>query len=139
MNREIKFRVWDKMKKVFIPTDSFAITTSNFSYFGVMLKDWEDYKQGEYLYENDHVLMQYTGLKDKNGKEVYEGDIVKKVQLMDGNWVTKITETYEVIYQGVSFQYKPIEDRQYKQFMCSPIGEEVETIGNIYENIDFLK
>ena len=68
MNREIKFKVWDIYKKVFIPNDVFAITTSNYSYFAVMIKDWENYKEGEYMYPNAQTLVQFTSLLDKNGK-----------------------------------------------------------------------
>lgn len=55
--REIKFRVFNNKKMIYVPSDDFG--------FEIL----------DYLYYNDPV-MQYTGFKDKNGKEIYEGDII---------------------------------------------------------------
>ena len=75
MNREIKFRAWDGYK-MYYPNDE--------SNYGVRIggEIYELYQDGP-----DHIryhplpdgssLMQYTGIKDKNGKEIYEGDIIK--------------------------------------------------------------
>lgn len=66
--REIKFRAWDKKDKKFITDftiagDGYCARFSNIS---------ADIREG-----NDLIPMQYTGLKDKNSKEIYEGDICK--------------------------------------------------------------
>ena len=73
--REIKFRAWiksgfDEDVKPFM-TD---VASIDFSEFGHSLKTPED--DNEWDIKENCILMQYTGLKDKNGKEIYEGDIV---------------------------------------------------------------
>ncbi len=74
------------------------------------------------------VLMQYTGLKDKNGKEIYEGDILKDEE---GAWV--------VFYDAkdASFALRPIEDKNDTLFYT--LEGDFEIIGNIYENGELLK
>lgn len=105
MNRVIKFRAWDKNKKeMFDPV-------------------------GEMDLNNDGV-MQFTGLKDKNGKEIYEGDIVKDCS--DSDLV------FEVKWDNDWAGYKLPEsfDEEYNY----PISQiTLEVIGNIYENPELLK
>lgn len=121
--KEIKFRAWDKAEK-----------------------RWYDYEDSEifidlhgqpliYTAENpypfantDIELMQYTGLKDKNGKEIYEGDAVRCYggEHCQGHWefdrtvvITDITD-YEVM-----------------ALLCE--SEHIEVIGNIHDNPDLLE
>lgn len=109
--REIKFRAWDKKNKEWF-------------YFGLN----EVYGMGQdspngYAEINFDEIMQYTGLKDKNNKEIYEGDILK-FNTKGGNEMI-----YEVKWRGKGFKpTRMSEDNQ----------EEIEIIGNIYENTELL-
>ena len=106
MNREIKFRAWDgeRMKDVtsigWIDGEVDYISTPKIS-----------------APADDFVLMQYTGLKDKNGKEIYEGDVLKGRYNGAVEWSTS-----SVCYGGWTDFWK-----------------ESEIIGNIYENPDLIK
>lgn len=138
MTREIKFRAWDGKQ---IHNKLHSLTTdsdSNFTDVLIWPEDGELTKLGcthekcnlkEYY--GTIYLMQYTGLKDKNGKEIYEGDILRctkakryplNVMYFDekeGRWLTKVVglgATQSIINRDVKF----------------------EIIGNIYENPELL-
>ena len=117
--REIKFRCWSKNRKEM------------------------EYDCGHKVDPDLYQLMQYTGLKDKAGKEVYEGDVVS-VFASDNNdkyfW-------HEVVYQKGAFGYVTL--KEFKVFIsfagnqnfdwingnCSP---DIEVLGNIYSNPELL-
>jgi hypothetical protein len=78
--REIKFRAWDIGKHIYIPQDLWAVCQTNFKAFGIMLKDWENYREGEYFYEllrRDELGEQLPSccqaLDDIKGKYVTQG------------------------------------------------------------------
>ena len=112
MTRQIKFRAWDKKYKAWIK--GFAIWTN-----GVISDDGEK------------VFMQYTGLKDKNGKEGYLGDITFTE---DGEF----SKTCEIccIEEYLEFFLKDIYTSD--TYSLEEIGD-FEIIGNIYENPELLK
>lgn len=145
--REIKFEAWDIGKKVFIPQDAWAVVTTDFGAFGVMLKDWENYREGEYFYSNAQVLREYTGLKDKNGKEIYEGDLVwirataldpvgqeKPHKIVFGNHCIG-KDDWGLEHTTPCFCIEFCDDSGY----CRIEADETIVIGNIYENSELIK
>lgn len=124
--REIKFRAWD------LKNDK--------------MRDWDDVKYSwafSVLGESDkQIWMQFTGLKDKNGKEIYEGDIF---QCRSGD--NKADMQGEIYFDEGCFRMKygyqkPREGQKTDYFLSSVIendgAKEIEVIGNIYENSELL-
>jgi len=112
--REIKFRAWDKeIKKMRLPERMKHAISLNFNTGIVEIGNGGDVE-----------FLQYTGLKDKNGKEIYEGDI------LDGGYVVEweTMEDNEMGFGvGIGFNVHP------------DIVEDSEVIGNIYENPKLIK
>jgi len=133
--REIKFRAWDKKKKRMMP---------------VIEIDWE-YKEvietmTDWARLEDTELMEFTGCKDKNGKEIYEGDILRyryistdfKGAVEFHDKILKIGwESDETRFVG--FILRSIDKDGSDWFTAMPNIEDIEIIGNIYENPKLLK
>lgn len=144
--REIKFRAWDG-KRIFVP----AIHHSGY-----------DLNELLYSFDSDGVkLMQYTGLKDKNGMEIYEGDILQRASSINsdyhGEWIRD-----EVIHkpgQWFSSHVSSEKGKLPRGYTAGPLldsyfdydgklyafGKDYEpactgeVIGNIYENPELLE
>lgn len=122
--REIKFRVWDTYNK-----EMLELKELNYEYGEPAIRTT---MYSNYFGPSDMILMQYVGLKDKNGKEIYEGDIV---QILGGEyeqgfyeWDEKV-QIKDLIYDGFNLM-----------MTISQIGNQaIEIIGNIYENPELLK
>ena len=133
--REIRFRAWSKIDNKFMDeTSSLMIGLDGRLYLACM----ECYIEGEY------ILMQYTGRKDINGKEEYEGDIIytysktrktiwDKLLVCFGEYSVDC-EYYEPSCRGVGFYYRNLKDDEIEEFYL--IGE---IVGNIYENPELLE
>jgi uncharacterized phage protein (TIGR01671 family) len=130
--REIKFRAWDKANKRFgyldHPFDNnwYEQPTIYGTCFAVFTNSWKDKKADNF------EIMQYTGLKDKNGKDIYEGDIVK---LADTNPVLFKVEIVLARY-GYKTVFKHLDDNTIAE---SYFLDKCEVIGNIYENPELLE
>lgn len=129
--REIKFRAWDRLGNKMIYQES-DTTELRFNY------PYPDNKK-EYFpfYQIDLIQMQYTGLKDKNGKEIYEGDI------LDGLSVIRFGEVKTYDYMGSIFGWYAKVTQKLKENPNSYAKDIINTnkrkvIGNIYENPELL-
>jgi len=129
--REIKFRAWDKKANKMhsgISLLSNIVTTPEGCHF---------------LSETDnHIYMQFTGLKDKNGKEIYEEDLIR----CDG----KCMEEKQIKYSRIGLMNWSNMKHGFVLFLrnhnawCYPnsisyVPDTLEVIGNIYENLELVK
>jgi len=130
--REIKFRAWlpdAKYKK--------GMFYQNHQYLSSFIRRIYDryvVSHPTYLpFDLEERLTQYTGLKDKTGKEIYEGDVVAWLT-NHGNMMT----TGEVIFDKYQFNVKDFYDSS-NDYPCDAFSEGVfEVVGNIYENPELL-
>lgn len=129
--REIKFRAWDKKRKLFISNDLLFVFANCPIYSQIdrtiTLKNGlqNPYRESDIKneLEMDLVYMQFTGLKDKNGKEIYEMDVV----------IQEKGTPYENIFL-VEYGHG-----QFKINQNTNIFQTTEVIGNIYENPKLLE
>nr|DAF46241.1 MAG TPA: YopX protein [Siphoviridae sp. ctzCL6] len=95
----------------------------------------EDSVAGEWIVNNDLELMQSTGLKDKNGKEIFEGDVVRQVRTQP----TTENETITGVVTMLEGAWLIMNDcEQLASFLWSETDEN-EIIGNVYENPELLE
>ena len=114
--RELRFRAWNKYSK---KMEDFIISPQIM--FGEGGSIWET----DMTRADDCILMQYTGLKDKNGVDIYEGDILRG---------TGIDEKIRV-WKAVSLHY--FHHWQHTEDLIDEHGD-IEVIGNIYQNPELL-
>ncbi|MFT8725691.1 YopX family protein [Liquorilactobacillus nagelii] len=131
MKREIKFRAYSSHNHKMYP-----VSDIEWDIDGRIWVTADDGKNGIELIDEEAHLTQYTGLHDKNGREIYEGDII----------VTHPKSRYEAPKSGVvqfggscpSFGYKTEDGEEY-DIWSSNAYRTYEVIGNIFENPELLE
>lgn len=127
--REIKFRAWLKYRKEIVDVEEIDFMNKVINYID---NDYENNRQeiiGACF--EDIELMEYTGLKDKNEKEIYEGDIVK----LRANHGIGVVKYYD---EWGAFVVEYIKPRPLAVLGMNYYKEDIEVIGNIYENSELL-
>ena len=134
MNRDIKFRAWLKEEKKMVIVETIDFSEKSIQY--LEKNEIIDTYLLRTKFLEDIDLMQYTGLKDKNGKEIYEGDILKYNFPYDGR--LKHVSLVKFVETEASFG---IKDRYGNEIPLYRIAANnyFEVIGNIYENEELLK
>ena len=135
--REYKFRCWDTENKEMLKVQELDFEDT---FYGGRLSIRTD-KYNDYFDMEDMVLMQYTGLKDKNGKEIYEGDIIHiNNNLLDEfNYLIVWNEEY-LRYYLFSIDKKSIN--RLGGILEAHLGsmkDKIEIIGNKWDNPELLE
>ena len=166
MNREIKFRVWVEGYK-FEPKKTFFDDKRNSGY-PLMVEPSCVYSENQIEFrkglsvikarkdEMNFELMQYTGLKDKNGVEIYEGDIVRWkdmvfeselhkgfVIMSEGFWGVVELKKHKIPKETLDFLKNTNNENMINHFydmnLFALVDDELQILGNIFENPELLK
>jgi uncharacterized phage protein (TIGR01671 family) len=120
MSRTIKFRAWDNELKEMLEVVDLHMRTEGMSAYVLI--------DGVSVFRSDLKIMQFTGLTDKNGKEIYEGDVVRIVR---NAWNPEEDKVGSV-------EIRPAHVFIAGMTLTEIGGSPLEVIGNLYENPELL-
>jgi len=134
--REIKFRAWDKWNSKMANVVEIRWVRNGDEIKKAIVQIDVDQDTNKAIMLKDLELMQFTGLKDKNGKEIYEGDVIQWEEQED--WSTNVyKKTAEVKFVDGAFRtHTEFTSNENNLGIVATWGE---VIGNIYENPELLK
>ena len=153
MTREIKYKIWDIKNLKFIDYNSHKIGAMLFDGWIVISTGWDSEDNPIWDWskvEIDRYLpAQFTGLKDKNGKDIYEGDIIITgngtiAKIVFGEFPFRIEseeEGQDIQDKSIGFFFEHPKKEYHEPFgeCAGGGGTQYEVIGNIYENPELLK
>ena len=143
MVREIKFKAWDKSAEMMIEPEGDDAIFMNLSGKQFLITSYKQLpelvikQEKDYNGKDRYLFLQYTGLKDKNGKEIYEGDIIK----FNEDWIYKViweegSRNYLSGYTVEQIKGEPNIIPDNRMYMMGVVGE---VIGNKFENPELMK
>ena len=127
--REIKFRAWDNTESEWVDIKYLRFEFNDFWYLQAQDEHENEIDPPYFSGDEDFVLMQYTALKDKNGVEIYEGDVVRD----------KEGQTYTVAYDDEFAAFILVWVSNDERFETFEPMRELTVIGNIYEHPHLLE
>lgn len=135
-----KFRAWDKrfsefVEDFFVSEDGKIYKKSTNTGYGIAISRETSDKV---------ILMQSTGLRDKNGKEIFEGDVVSRNSGMPsvvkfGKWIYEEDFGYKIKNIGFHLDSSYDDDEWFQAMDYEDIRKNYEIIGNVYENPELLE